>query len=119
MLDKKFDLIFVDGEHGFKAVKIDTRNVFALRKDANSNIVWHDYGYDTEDVRFEVLAAILSGIPKKEHSKLYHVSNTMCAVYLENYIGNGMLHRKSKIVTGRLLKLPRFFITFLKHFQSS
>jgi Methyltransferase domain len=86
-LDKKFDLIFVDGEHGFKAVKSDTRNVFSLKKDINSNIVWHDYGYDTEDVRFEVLAAILDGLPEKEHHNLYHISNTMCAVYLKNYSG--------------------------------
>jgi hypothetical protein len=107
MLDKKFDLIFVDGEHGFKAVKIDTRNVFALRKDANSNIVWHDYGYDTEDVRFEVLAAILSGIPKKEHSKLYHISNTMCAVYLENYIG------KTSIIS-KPAKADKFFSVDVK-----
>jgi len=97
MLDKKFDLIFVDGEHGFKAVESDTRNVFALIKDANSNIIWHDYGYDTEDVRFEVLAAILSSLPKKEHSKLYHISNTMCAVYIENYNSKTyMTHKPTK-----------------------
>ncbi len=106
-LNKKFDLIFVDGEHGFKAVESDTRNVFALRKDVNSNIVLHDYGYDTEDVRFEVLAAILNGLPQKEHNKLYHISNTMCAVYIENYSGKTFFSSKPS-------KAEKFFSVDIK-----
>jgi hypothetical protein len=81
---EKFDLIFVDGDHSYEGVLIDTKNIFNLRKDASSVIVWHDYGFGTEVVRHSVLAALLDGIPKKLHKNLYHVSNTMCAVYIEN-----------------------------------
>ena len=83
-LNKEFDLIFIDGDHSYEGVLIDTRNTFKLRKDKNSIIVWHDYGNSTENVRPSVLAAILKGVPKEYHRNLYHVSNTLCAVYIEN-----------------------------------
>jgi predicted O-methyltransferase YrrM len=80
-LDKKFDLIFVDGDHSYQGVLNDTKKVFSLLKDENSVIIWHDYGYNPEKPRHSVLLAILEGIPSQEHQHLYHVSNTMCAIY--------------------------------------
>lgn len=83
-LNTKFDLIFVDGDHTYNGVKTDTEKVFNLRKNENSIIVWHDYGFSFETVRHSVLKGILDGIPRDKHRNLYHVSNTMCAVYVEN-----------------------------------
>lgn len=83
-LNKKFDLIFVDGDHTYEGVLNDTKNVLKLRKDASSIIVWHDYGITPERVRHSVAAAILDGVPREMHKNLYHVSNTLCAVYIEN-----------------------------------
>ena len=83
-LNKKFDLTFVDGDHSYKGVLNDSKKVFPLRKDEKSIIVWHDYGFNTEDVRYTTLKAILDGIPKEKHGNLYHVSNTMCAIYIED-----------------------------------
>lgn len=83
-LDKKYDLIFVDGDHSYDGVLNDTKKVFNLRKNSSSIIVWHDYGFTTETIRYSVLAAILDGIPQSLHRNLYHVSNTMCAVYMED-----------------------------------
>ncbi len=83
-LNKKFDLIFVDGDHSYKGVLNDTKKVFPLRKNENSIIVWHDYGFHTENTRYTTLKAILDGVPKEKHKNLYHVSNTICAVYIEN-----------------------------------
>ena len=80
-LNKKFDLIFIDGEHHYDFVKSDTKKVFAHLIHENSIIVWHDYGFSPEKVRFEVLAAILDGTPKEKHENLYFVSNTLCAIY--------------------------------------
>jgi predicted O-methyltransferase YrrM len=82
-LNKKFDLIFVDGDHAYDNVVQDTRNVFKLLKNDKSVIVWHDYGFDPENVRHEVLAAILAGVPEQYHQHLYHVSNSMCAVFIK------------------------------------
>ena len=90
-LNKKFDLIFVDGDHKYEAVKSDTQNVFKLLKDDNSIIVWHDYGYNPETPRHSVIAAILDGLPTSDHKFLYHVSNTICAIYTKRKLENKML----------------------------
>lgn len=83
-LDKTFDLIFVDGDHSYEGVLNDTKKVFPLRTNNKSIIVWHDYGFDTESVRYSTLKAILDGIPQDKHKNIYHVSNTICAVYIED-----------------------------------
>lgn len=83
-LNKKFDLIFIDGDHSYEGVLNDTRKASQLLKNENSIMVWHDYAFDTEKVRHSTLKAILDGIPENKHKNLYHVSNTMCAVYMEN-----------------------------------
>jgi predicted O-methyltransferase YrrM len=80
-LNKKFDLIFIDGDHSCQAVRTDTSNAFKLLRSDRSVVVWHDYGYSPETVRPSVLAGILDGCPEEERTKLYHVSNTMCAIY--------------------------------------
>lgn len=83
-LNEKYDVIFVDGDHTYEGVLNDTKKVFEIRKDKKSFIVWHDYGYSSETVRYSVLNAILEGIPKEKHKHLFHVSNTMCAIYCED-----------------------------------
>lgn len=80
-LNQKFDLIFVDGDHHYESVKSDTQNAFSLLKDENCIIVWHDYGNDPSDVRWDVLRGILDGTPSDKIKDLYRVSNTLCAIY--------------------------------------
>jgi predicted O-methyltransferase YrrM len=82
-LNRKFDLIFIDGDHSYQSVRTDTRNVFGVLRDKSSIIVWHDYGYGPESIRWSVLAGILDGCPHNKRNHLYHVSNTMCAIYID------------------------------------
>jgi predicted O-methyltransferase YrrM len=82
-LTDKFDLIFVDGDHSYGGIRKDTENVFKVLRDNSSVVVWHDYGYSPETVRWSTLAGILAGCPAEKRKHLYHVSNTMCAVYIE------------------------------------
>ena len=81
-LNKKFDVIFIDGNHKYDFVKNDTEKVFKHLLKENSIVVWHDYAYHPEKVRSEILAGILDGIPEHFKESLYHVSNTMCAIYI-------------------------------------
>ena len=80
-LQQKFDLIFIDGNHNFEFVKNDTEKIFEHLTHDDSIIVWHDYAYNPEKLRPEVLSAILDGTPAHLRKHLYHVSNTMCAVF--------------------------------------
>jgi hypothetical protein len=80
-LGTKFDLIFVDGDHRYEAVKSDTQNVFRLLRDENSIIVWHDYAIQYEHIDWNVFAGILDGAPPEKRGQIYHVANTLCAIY--------------------------------------
>jgi len=90
-LNKKFDLIFVDGDHAYEAVKKDTENVFNLLKDENSIIVWHDYLANFELPAWHVVAAIWDGTPEEKRKNLYSVSNTLCAIYTTKKIKTTVL----------------------------
>lgn len=97
-LNQKFDLIFVDADHSYEAVRDDTKNIFSLLKNEDSIIVWHDYGYSTERVRKPVLAGILDGLPNHDvRSRVYHVSNTMCAIYRQKPFQNALIESTIKL----------------------
>jgi len=78
---RSFDLIFIDGDHTQAGVAIDTRNAFPLLRDENSVIVWHDYGLTPETVNAAVFAGIRDGCTAEQLQHVYHVSNTLCAMY--------------------------------------
>ena len=42
---------------------------------------WHDYGFHPEQVRFEVMAAILDAFGPERTGKVYHVAHTKCAIF--------------------------------------
>jgi predicted O-methyltransferase YrrM len=79
--EKRYDLVFIDGDHHFESVKKDTETAFRLLRDEHSIIVWHDYGHDPASIRWDVLRGILAGTPAGRRKNLYRVSNTLCAVY--------------------------------------
>lgn len=81
-LQKSFDLVFIDGSHHHAYVKNDTEKVFKHLIHERSIVVWHDYARSPEHLRPEVMAAILDGTPPEFRRYLYHVSNTLCAVFI-------------------------------------
>ena len=79
----KFDFIFIDGDHSYEGVKSDTKNAFKILKDSTSIIAWHDYSDLTgTTINWGVLSGILDGCPKENLKNLYHISNTMCLIYI-------------------------------------
>ena len=81
-LNRKFDLVFIDGDHHHDFVKHDTEQAVRHLVHEKSIIVWHDYAYHPEELRYEVIAAILDGLPEQMHAQLYHAAHTKCAVYI-------------------------------------
>lgn len=83
-LNRKFDLVFIDGDHHYESVLNDTLNVFKHLVHDKTIVVWHDYAYYPGAVRNETFAAISDAVDNSLHSGLFYVQNTMCAVYLPN-----------------------------------
>jgi predicted O-methyltransferase YrrM len=80
-LGQKFDLVFIDGDHHHDVIVSDTRNVFRHLVHERSIVVWHDYGFHPDLVRFEVMAAILDGAGPERTGLVYHVAHTKCAIF--------------------------------------
>ena len=80
-LDQKFDLVFIDGDHHRDSIVSDTRNVFKHLVHDQSIVVWHDYGFHPDKVRFEVMAAILDAVGEERTGMVYHVGHTKCAIF--------------------------------------
>ena len=81
-LNKNFELIFIDGDHSYEMVKNDTEKIFSSLVHENTVVVWHDYAHSPEKIRYEVLRGIMDGTAPHLHNSLYHVANTLCAVYI-------------------------------------
>jgi predicted O-methyltransferase YrrM len=81
VLKSKFDLIFIDGDHKYSAICNDTKKVFEHLCHEKSIVVWHDYSYSPDELRFEVMSAILDSVPQNLHQFLYHVRNTNCCMF--------------------------------------
>lgn len=80
-LQKKFDLLYIDGDHHYDYLKSDTEQVFKHLVHPDSIVVWHDYGFHPDRVRYEVMAAILDGAGSERAGLIYHVAHTKSAIY--------------------------------------
>ena len=95
-LREKFDVIFIDGDHHYEYVKNDTEKVFKNLIHDKTIVVWHDYAHSPETIRYEVLAGIVDGLPGDFRNNLYHVSNTLCAIFIREKIKSKMLQTPVK-----------------------
>ena len=83
-IGQKFDLIFIDGDHHYDAILSDTKQVFKHLVHPGSVVVWHDYGYHPDTIRYEVMAAILDGAGPERQDRIYHVAHTKAAIFTGN-----------------------------------
>ena len=80
-LARPFDVVFIDGDHRYEAVRIDTQRVFEHLVGPRTTVVWHDASRQPGEPRWEVLAGILDGLPASAKGQLVQVENTLCALY--------------------------------------
>ena len=73
---KKFQFIFIDGNHKVNYVKSDTEKSFAMLADSPSCIAWHDY----TNPQFPELTAYIEELATTK--KIYHIEETMIAFHL-------------------------------------
>lgn len=76
------NLVFIDGDHSYEGVSIDTRNIFGKCGFDNSVIVWHDF-YDHVNQKPGVAySPVMNQIPQKYHENMFIFRNTSCGVYI-------------------------------------
>lgn len=80
-LGTPFDVIFIDGDHRYEAVRSDTRRVFEHLVGPRTVVVWHDASRQPGQPRWEVVAGILDGLPPTAEGQVVQVENTLCALY--------------------------------------
>lgn len=80
-LGQQFDVVFIDGDHTYEAVRTDTRRVFEHLVGPTTVVVWHDASRQPGQPRWEVLAGILDGLPATAKGQVVQVENTLCALY--------------------------------------
>lgn len=76
-----FDVVFIDGDHRYGAVRRDTARVFEHLVGPGTVVVWHDASRQPGQPRWEVLAGLLDGLPPGLPGQLVQVGNTLCALY--------------------------------------
>lgn len=76
-----FDVVFIDGDHRYAAVRRDTARVFEHLVGARTLVVWHDASRQPGQPRWEVLAGLLDGLPPGLPGQLVQVGNSLCALY--------------------------------------
>lgn len=86
IIKDKIDLVFIDGDHSYKGIATDTKNIFNLIDTENTIVVWHDFKFNGY-FRMPTVNAIYDVLPKEFHPKIYAVDNNMCGVYIpDKYI---------------------------------
>jgi hypothetical protein len=81
-LARPFDVVFIDGDHRYAAVKADTQRVFEQLIGPRTVVAWHDAARQPSQPRWEVLAGLLDGLPPTTNGHLYAVSHCLCALYV-------------------------------------
>lgn len=75
------DLYFIDGDHSYKGVYCDTKNVFATKKES-AIVVWHDFKNSNPTLLTSEVATAVKDAIGEEFDKVFCVDNNMCGVYL-------------------------------------
>lgn len=80
-IDDHIDLVFIDGDHRYEGVLIDTKKVFQFIDPEKTIVVWHDFKQQGK-YRMETVKAVFDALPKEIHNNIFAVDNNMCGVYV-------------------------------------
>ncbi|WP_313892569.1 class I SAM-dependent methyltransferase [Psychrobacillus sp.] len=78
----EINLVFIDGDHSYDAIKQDTKNIFELVGYENSIIVWHDFKTIRNQVIQTTYEAIRAVLPQEYVKNLFVVHSSICGVYI-------------------------------------
>lgn len=76
------DLIFIDADHSYNAIKKDTQNIFNHIDTENCIVIWHDVKNPLNQLVYTTVAPILEALPEKFHKNFFLVDRNMCGIYI-------------------------------------
>lgn len=79
-IQDQIDLYFIDGDHSYKGVLNDTKNIFDTRK-KDSIVVWHDFKLPGNEYNTDVIQAVKDAL-KDDFKNVYVTNNNMCGIYI-------------------------------------
>ncbi len=92
-IPRDIDLYFIDGDHSFHGVYIDTKNIFAHRR-KDSIVIWHDFKNVIPTFTNEIAWAVKSAIGEEEFKNVFCVDTNMCGIYLPKEFQKDFAFRK-------------------------
>lgn len=75
------DLVFIDGDHSYQGIYIDTKRIFDFIRPEKTVVVWHDFKIG-DFYRKDTVKAIFDAVPLTYQKNIYAVDNNMCAIYI-------------------------------------
>ncbi|MED4954416.1 class I SAM-dependent methyltransferase [Paenibacillus macerans] len=81
-IDKNIDLVFIDGDHSYRAIKKDTENIFDKCGYKNTIVVWHDFKTMRNELVQTTYQAVSEVIPDSLQSNLFTVQGTYCGIFV-------------------------------------
>lgn len=88
------DLYFIDGDHSYRGVFSDTKNIFNTRK-KDSIVVWHDFKSGGNVYNSDVVGAVRD-VLKEDFKNVYVTNNNLCGVYIPEKYRDKILLREMK-----------------------
>jgi len=80
-IDDHIDLVFIDGNHRYEGIIIDTKKIFQFINPEETIVVWHDFKQQGK-YRIETVKAVFDALPKEIHKNIFAVDNNMCGIYI-------------------------------------
>lgn len=82
-INDNIDLVFIDGDHSYIGILVDTKKIFDFIDIENTFVVWHDFKYG-KDNRLDTIEAIKEGVPPNRLGNVFGVDNNVCGIYIPN-----------------------------------
>jgi len=91
---EKIDLFFIDGDHSYSGVFLDSIKIFDILDVENSFVIWHDCR-TAMGANLEVIEAIYDAIGKY-FNNFFIFDNCMCGIYIpDKYISDFIMAQSS------------------------
>lgn len=83
-LENTPDFVFIDGDHSYNGVFVDTKNVFSVIDPEEAIVVWHDFMSAGCQVGEEVARGLYTAVDDRYHEDIFAFDNdcVLGAVYL-------------------------------------